>query len=560
MNIAVSRCSAASPRKTPSENFTPDYGRITTYRSAGGFATCVRRRQRLRRLGHHAALRPLLVKVTTWGSSLEEAGRAPPRAVRVPHPRRQDQHLVPAESHRTPDPSKSGPRRRRSSIRRRSCSASVEPRPRYQDALLPWRCHRQRAVRRQGCVRSDAQAVGARATPGAASRGAARGTRQLLQNLGPEKFAEWIRNEKRLLITDTTLRDAHQSLLATRFRTYDMLAVADAIAAAHADALQSRMGGATYDTSMRFLQEDPWQAARRSPDTRAEHPVPDAAAPATPSATRPIPTTWCAFIKRSAENGIDVFRIFDSLNATSNNMQLAIESVRNDTNASARRPSATPATSSIRRATKHSLRLLREACEGTPVKMGTHILGIKDMAGLQNRTRRMRSSRPCAKKSACRFTSTRTTPAASTRAASCAPVMPGRHCGRSAGVDGRMTSQPCLNGIVAALKNTDRDTGLDQTALDDLSRYWGVVRELYYPFEEGLKAPGPDVYQHEMPGGQHNEPAAAVEEPGAREPVAGDLRRVRHRQSPVGDIVKVTPSSKVVGDLAPFLVTNKAHG
>ena len=298
-NAAASRCSAASRPKIPDRHFIPDYGRITTYRSAGGFA--------VRLDGGNgfggAVITPyfdsLLVKVTTWGSTLEEAAqRARSRAARVPHPRRQDQHRVPAEPDRPPDVQVG---RGDDDVHRRHAGAVPVPRaarPRDEDALLPRRRHRQRPAGREGHGRSGSASCRRRVPPPcrtaehAAAGHAAEAAGARARRSSPSGSA----SEKRLLLTDTTLRDAHQSLLATRVRTYDMLAVADAIARLTPNLFSLEMwGGATFDTSMRFLQEDPWErldrAARRGSRTSCSR---CCCAPATPSATRPIPTTSSA--------------------------------------------------------------------------------------------------------------------------------------------------------------------------------------------------------------------------------------------------------------------------
>ncbi len=492
----------------PERNFMPDYGRITTYRSAGGFA--------VRLDGGNgfggAVITPyfdsLLVKVTTWGASLEEAGQRADRALRefrIRGVKTNISFLLNLIEHPT---FKSG----------EATTTFIDETP----ALFRFRQNRDRATKTlsylgdvivngrpdvKGAFDPQTQAAGAgRAARSARRRSRRRARGRSCRSSGPEKFAEWIRSEKRLLITDTTLRDAHQSLLATRVRTYDMLPVADAIARLTPNLFSLEMwGGATFDTSMRFLQEDPWQrlvgaAAARFPNIlfqmllRASNAV---------GYTKYPDNVVRAFIKRSAEAGIDVFRIFDSLNSTSN-MQLAIESVRTDTNVICEAAICYTGDILDPTRTKYSLKyyvkLAKELVRHghARARHQGHGRAVQAVRGVRARQGAARGS------GTCRFTSTRTTPAASTPAASFAR--------RDAGVDiadaalasmGGMTSQPCLNGIVAALRNTERDTGLDQLALDDLSRYWGAVRELYYPFEEGLKAPGPDVYQHEMPGGQY---------------------------------------------------------
>ena len=208
------------------------------------------------------------------------------------------------------------------------------------------------------------------------------GPRQKLLELGPEKFADWVRGERRLLITDTTLRDAHQSLLATRVRTYDMLRVADAISRTMPNLFSLEMwGGATFDTSMRFLQEDPWE---RLAELRQR--IPNILFQMLLRASNAVGYTSYpdnvvrAFIKRSAADGIDIFRIFDSLNSSAN-MRLAIEIVRQDTSAICEAAICYTGDILDPARTKYSLKYYVKLAKEL-VNMGTHILGIKDMAGL----------------------------------------------------------------------------------------------------------------------------------------------------------------------------------
>jgi pyruvate carboxylase len=543
----------------PEQNFTPDYGRITTYRSAGGFAVRLDGGNGFGGSVITPYFDSLLVKVTTWGSSLEEAGQRADRALRefrIRGVKTNISFLLNLIEHPT---FKSGS----------ATTTFIDETPQ----LFRFRQNRDRASKTLSYLgdvivngrpdvkgRYDAQRKLPAPVPPPVPHGIhpPPGTRQKLQELGPEKFAEWIRGQKRLLITDTTLRDAHQSLLATRVRTYDMLAVADAIARLTPNLFSLEMwGGATFDTSMRFLQEDPWQ---RLADLRQR--IPNILFQMLLRASNAVGYTTYpdnvvqAFIKRSAEAGIDVFRIFDSLNSTGN-MQLAIESVRNDTNVICEAAICYTGDILDPTRTKYSLQYYVKLAKQL-VAMGTHVLGIKDMAGL---------CKPYAAYALVKALREEVGVPIHFHTHDTSGINSGsvlRAC--DAGVDiadaalaamAGMTSQPCLNGIVAALRHTERDTELDQAALDDLSRYWGAVRDLYYPFEEGLKAPGPDVYQHEMPGGQYTNLRQQSKSLGLehRWPEVCEAYATANRL--VGDIVKVTPSSKVVGDLALFLVTNK---
>ena len=257
-----------------------------------------------------------------------------------------------------------------------------------------------------------------------------------------------------------------------------------------------------FDTSMRFLQEDPWQ---RLSELRAR--IPNILFQMLLRASNAVGYTTYpdnvvrSFIARSAQSGIDVFRIFDSLNATSN-MQVAIEAVREDTSAICEAAICYTGDILDPTRTKYPLRYYVSMAKRL-VEMGTHVLAIKDMAGL---------CRPYAAYALVKALRDEigvpihfhTHDTSGINAASVLRAA-------DAGVDivdaaiasmSGMTSQPCLNSIAAALRHTERDTGLDQAALDTISHYWADVRELYYPFEEGIKAPSADVYQHEMPGGQ----------------------------------------------------------
>src|SRR3954452_13724999 len=367
----------------PERNFTPDYGRITTFRSAGGFA--------VRLDGGNgfggAVITPyfdsLLVKVTTWGTSLEEAGQRADRALRefrIRGVKTNISFLLNLIEHPT---FKSG----------EATTTFIDQTP----ALFRFRQNRDRATKTlsylgdvivngradvKGTFNPERKLPVPVPPPSRRADAPPPGTRQRLQELGPEQFAAWVRTERRLLITDTTLRDAHQSLLATRVRTHDMLVVADAIARLTPNLFSLEMwGGATFDTSMRFLQEDPWQRLaelrQRIPNILFQMLL--RASNAVGYTTYPDNVVR-AFIRRSAEGGIDLFRIFDSLNSTEN-MQLAIESVRNDTRAICEAAICYTGDILDPARTKYSLKYYVKLAKEL-VRMGTHLLGIKDMAGL----------------------------------------------------------------------------------------------------------------------------------------------------------------------------------
>jgi pyruvate carboxylase len=542
----------------PERHFVPDYGRITTYRSAGGFAVRLDGGSGFGGSVITPYFDSLLVKVTTWGTTLQEAAQRTDRALREFRIRGVKTNIG-FLLNVVDDPTfRSG----------NATTTFIDDTP----ALFVMPAPRDRATKVLSYLgdvivngRTD---IKGRYDPG---RPLPRpvppaihpfsdppsGMRQKLEELGPEAFCRWIRGERRLFVTDTTLRDAHQSLLATRVRTYDMLAVADAIARSTPGLFSLEMwGGATFDTSMRFLQEDPWERLRelrqRVPNILFQMLL--RASNAVGYTTYPDNVVR-AFISSSARAGIDVFRIFDSLNSTAN-MQLAIEAVRHDTAAICEAAICYTGDILDPARTKYSLQYYVKMAKQL-VAMGTHVLGIKDMAGL---------CKPYAAYALVKALRDEVDVPIhfhthDTSGVNAASVLRAADAGVDiadaalASMSG-MTSQPCLNSIVAALRHTERDTGLDPAALDALSRYWAAVRGLYYPFEEGLKAPGPDVYQHEMPGGQYSNLRQQAGNMGLEnrwEEICGAYATANQL---FGDIVKVTPSSKVVGDLALFMVTN----
>ena len=383
------------------------------------------------------------------------------------------------------------------------------------------------------------------------------GTKDKLTELGPVKFAEWVRKQKRLMLTDTTMRDAHQSLLATRVRTYDLLKVAESTAHLMPNLFSLEMwGGATFDTAMRFLQEDPWdrlfELRQRVPNIlfqmllRASNAV---------GYTNYPDNVVKSYTKTAAEAGIDVFRIFDSLNWV-DNMKVAIETVRDHTNSLCEAAICYTGDILDPKRTKYSLNyyvgMAREL-----VKMGTHILAIKDMAGL---------AKPFAAKALVKALRDEVDVPIHFHTHDTSGVQAASYLMASeAGVDvidvalasmSGMTSQPNLNSIVAALNHTPRDTQVNLDSANRLSDYWEAARQAYYPFEEGMLSGTAEVYHHEMPGGQYTNLRQQAKSMGLEarwHEIADTYAQVNQL---FGDIVKVTPSSKVVGDMALFMVTN----
>ena len=382
------------------------------------------------------------------------------------------------------------------------------------------------------------------------------GTRQMLLEKGPEAFAAWTRAQKRLLLTDTTFRDAHQSLLATRMRTFDMAAIANFVAHRMSGLYSLEMwGGATFDVSMRFLREDPWQRLRR---LRAA--IPNICFQMLLRASNAVGYTAYPdnvvreFIAEAKRQGIDIFRIFDSLNWLPN-MKVAMEAVRK---AGGVCEAAICYTGDIldpareKYSLDYYVKMAREL-----ERMGAHVLAIKDMAGLlrpyaaEKLVKALRDA--VALPIHFHTHDTSGINAASILKASDAGV----HVADAAmAAMSGSTSQPNLNSIVAALQHTKRDTGLDLAALDECSRYWETIRTYYLPFDTGPKTGSAEVYLHEMPGGQITNLKEQAEAIGLGEKWPEIARTYADVNFAFGDIVKVTPSSKVVGDLAIFLVSH----
>ncbi|QDL91243.1 pyruvate carboxylase [Paroceanicella profunda] len=382
-----------------------------------------------------------------------------------------------------------------------------------------------------------------------------RGARTLLKEAGPKAVADWMLHERKLLITDTTMRDGHQSLLATRMRSFDMLNVAEAYAHNLPQLFSMECwGGATFDVAYRFLQECPWQRLRdldqKMPNLlkqmllRASNGV---------GYTNYPDNVVQAFIARAAKSGVDVFRVFDPLNWVEN-MRVAMDAVLESGKILEATLCYTGDINDPARA-KYSLdyyvTLAREL-----EAAGAHVLGVKDMAGLMK-------------------------PAAATRlitalkqdisipihfhthdtsGISAATVLAAADAGVDA-VDAAMdsfsglTSQPCLGSIVEALRGQPRDTGLDITAVREISDYWEATRRLYTAFESDMKSGASEVYLHEMPGGQFTNLKAQARSMGLAERWHEVAKTYSDVNQMFGDIIKVTPTSKVVGDMALSMVS-----
>ena len=538
----------------PEADFAPDYGRISTYRSPAGFG--IRLDGATAYSG--AVLTPyydsLLVKLTSWDNTLAGACRRMDRALREFRIRGVKTNILFLENVANHPDFQAG-QVTTNFLQERLELFRLAPRQDRATKLLSYVG--------DVIVNGDPTVKGKPVPPVLDvppavpfPRGATPppGTRQRLREVGPAKFARWVREQERLLFTDTTLRDAHQSLLATRVRTHDLLGPAEAMAHRLSGLFSLEMwGGATFDASMRFLHEDPWQRLRQLREK-----IPNICFQMLLRASNAVGYTSYPdnvvreFVLEAARQGIDVFRIFDSLNCVEN-MQVAVDAVLET---SAICEAAICYTGDILDPSRPKYNLDYYVKMAKQLEeMGAHILGIKDMAGLCKppaayelvRALRQEVSLPI------HFHTH------DTGGINAATLLRAAEAGVDI-VDGAIaslsgqTSQPNLNSLVDALRHTPRDTGVDSEALNDCSRYWETVRSYYLPFDNGPRAGNAGVYQHEIPGGQYTnlqQQAAAMGLTHRWHEVERMYARVNQL---FGDIVKVTPSSKVVGDMALFLL------
>ena len=381
------------------------------------------------------------------------------------------------------------------------------------------------------------------------------GTKQLLTALGPEKFAAWLREQKRVLVTDTTFRDAHQSLLATRIRSKDLVAVVPHVSRLTPQLLSiEAWGGATYDVALRFLGEDPWD---RLASIRQELPniaIQMLLRGRNTVGYTPYPTEVTdSFVSEAAATGIDIFRIFDALNDV-NQMTPAIKAVRENTSSIAEVGISYTADLLDPNEKLYTLDYYLKLAEKM-VQAGAHILAIKDMAGLLRPT----AAKKLVSALRARFDLPVHLHTHDTAGGQLATLLAAVDAGvdavdvASAPMAGT-TSQPSMSALVAALAHTDRDTELNLDAVCQLEPYWEAVRRVYAPFESGLPGPTGRVYEHEIPGGQLSNLRQQAIALGL-----GDRFELVEQMYAAANLIlgrppKVTPSSKVVGDLALHLV------
>jgi pyruvate carboxylase len=540
--------------ENPENNFIPDYGRITAYRGAYGFG--------IRTDGGTAYsgavvtrfYDALLEKVTAWAPTPEEAIRRMDRALREYRIRGVATNLAFLETllnhpdfaacryttrfiDNTPELFTVQKRRDRATkLLRYIADVTVNGHPETRGKKRPPAGARVPEAPRFGSERAD-------------------GTKQLLDQLGPKGFADWMLAEPRALVTDTTMRDAHQSLLATRMRGYDIVTAAKAYSVGLPNLLSLECwGGATFDVSMRFLSEGPWERLRLVRELAPNVLLQMLLRGANGVGYTNYPDNVVKFfVRQAALGGIDLFRIFDCLNWVEN-MRVSIDAV---CEAGKLAEGALCYTGDIldpNRA-KYSLQYyvgLAKELEAA----GCHILAIKDMAGLLKPS--AAGVLVKALKEAVGLPIHLHTH--DTSGISGATVLAAVNAGVDA-FDAAMdpmsglTSQPCLGSLVEALRHTNRDTGLDPDAIRRLSFYWEGVRTQYAAFESDLQSGASEVYLHEMPGGQFTNLREQAHSLGLESRWHEVARAYRDANDLFGDIVKVTPSSKVVGDMALMMVS-----
>ena len=384
-----------------------------------------------------------------------------------------------------------------------------------------------------------------------------KGTKDLLTELGPEKFCAWLKDEKKIHFTDTTMRDAHQSLLATRMRSYDMLKVAESFAKNHPNTFSMEVwGGATFDVCLRFLHESPWTRLRELRKAVPNILFQMLLRGSNGVGYKAYPDNLIEkFVEKSWENGVDIFRIFDSLNWVKA-MEPSINYVRNKTGGIAE--AALSYTGDILdvNQTKYNLKYYTQLAKDLE-NAGAHMIAIKDMAGLL---------KPYAA----------TELVAALKDTVNVPIHLHTHDTSSlqtatylkaieAGVDvvdvalsglSGLTSQPNFNATVEMMKGQPRAHAFDMPKLNQFSNFWEDTRELYYPFESGLKAGTAEVFEHEIPGGQYSNLRPQATALGLADRFDEVKKMYAEVNKLFGNLIKVTPSSKVVGDMAIFMVTN----
>ncbi|MBX2839634.1 MAG: pyruvate carboxylase [Gammaproteobacteria bacterium] len=538
----------------PEQNFVPDYGRITAYRGAAGFGIRLDGGTAYSGAVINRYYDPLLEKVTAWASTADETIKRMDRALRefrirgvatnltfleniIGHEKFLDNSYTTKFIDTTPDLFKQVQRQDRATkLLQYIADVSVNGHPDVRDRPKP--------TITETVIKAPWF-----------DQPAADGTKQRLDKDGPEAFSKWMREHPEILFTDTTMRDAPQSLLATRMRTFDIVNIAGAYSKALPELLSLECwGGATFDVSMRFLTEDPWERLaairERAPNILLQMLIRGANGV---GYTNYPDNVLQHFVKQAADTGVDLFRVFDCFNWIEN-MRVSMDAVREQNKLC---EAAICYTGDMlekgknKYDLKYYLGLAREL-----EAAGAHIIAIKDMSGV------LKPAAATQLFSALREETTLPLHfhTHDTSGISAATVLAAIDANVDA-VDAAMdafsgtTSQPCLGSIVSALSHHERKPNLSRSAIDKISFYWENVRRQYRAFESDQYSPASEVYLHEMPGGQFTN----LKEQARSLGLSDRWHEVAQAYSDVndlfGDIVKVTPSSKVVGDLALMMVS-----
>ncbi len=540
----------------PANNFSPDFGTLTTYRSAAGCGI----RLDAGNAFSGAKITPhydsLLVKVSSWGLSFSDAANIMNRALQEFRVRGVKTNIGFLENVVTHPVFLKG-----------QCDTSfIEKHP----ELLRFREKQDRASKvlnflgevivngSPGVVKplKSAELLEARVPFVDSTRPRPSGSKDLFMQLGAEGLSKWILEQKKLLLTDTTMRDAHQSNLATRVRSYDLIKIAEPTSYLGADLFSLECwGGATFDVSMRFLKEDPWQRLHKLSEL-----IPNILFQMLLRGSNAVGYTNYPdnvvqkFVEEAADSGVDIFRIFDSLNWTTG-MKVAMDAVRKSGKICEAAICYTGDITDPKR-DKYPLEYYVSMAKELE-NMGAHILAIKDMAGLLKPFAAYKLVKAL-KENVGIPIHLHTHDTSSNGSAMLLKAS-------EAGVDivdaalsslSGLTAQPNLNALVAALEGSERDPEVNGPGLQKLANYWESVRDFYSPFESGLKSGTAEVYHHEIPGGQYSNYKPQVAGLGLIERWDDCKEMYRKVNMMFGDIVKVTPSSKVVGDMAMFLVKN----
>ncbi|KAI9755438.1 MAG: hypothetical protein M4579_004295 [Chaenotheca gracillima] len=389
------------------------------------------------------------------------------------------------------------------------------------------------------------------------SKPCTKGWRNIIVNEGPEAFAKAVRKNKGCLLMDTTWRDAHQSLLATRVRTVDLLNIAKETSYAYSNAYSLECwGGATFDVAMRFLYEDPWDRLRKMRRLVPNIPFQMLLRGANGVAYSSLPDNAIFhFCEQAKKNGVDIFRIFDALNDV-DQLEVGVKAVLQA--GGVVEGTICYSGDMLNPKKKYNLEYYMGLTDKI-VKMGAHVLGIKDMAGVLKPRAATLLVGSIREKYPDLPIHVHTHDSAGTGVASmvaCAQAGADAIDGATDSLSG-MTSQPSVGAILASLEGTDFDPGLDGAQVRTIDSYWAQLRLLYSPFEAGLTGPDPEVYEHEIPGGQLTNLIFQASQLGLGKQWAETKKAYEQANDLLGDIVKVTPTSKVVGDLAQFMVSNK---